>query len=182
MCTNRSENAKEWIFAMNETLPHDDYTRMFVTTWAIWAARRKVIHEDIYQTPYSTHCFINSYLDEIKILQKTVSSRGPTHPVPRPSCWKPPRSGHVKVNVDAAVLRSGGRVAVAAICRDQAGAFQGASAVGFSNLEDPTTLEILAIREALALADDLYQRRISVASDCKVAVEAINEVEHRTLR
>ena len=59
----------------------------------------------------------------------------------------------VKINVDAAVGRARG--AAGAICRDQDGAFLGASAVVFSHLSDPGTLEMLAIREALALADDI---------------------------
>ena len=38
---------------------------------------------------------------------------------------------------------------------------------------DPSTLEALAVREALALADDLNIRMIHVASDCKVVVDDI---------
>ena len=44
-----------------------------------------------------------------------------------------------------------------------------------SYIGDPTTLEALVIREAQALADDLYEAKIAVASDCKVAIEAIKE-------
>ena len=45
----------------------------------------------------------------------------------------------------------------------------------FSHLSDPGTLEMLAIREALALADDIYVRRVHIASDCKVAVDDIQQ-------
>ena len=38
---------------------------------------------------------------------------------------------------------------------------------------DPSTLEALAVREALALADDLNSCRIHVASDCKVVLDDI---------
>lgn len=51
--------------------------------------------------------------------------------------------------------------------------FQGVSAVVFRNIDDPEVLEILAIREALAILEDLYIQKIFIASDCKVAVEAI---------
>ena len=53
--------------------------------------------------------------------------------------------------------------------------FIGASTFGFNNIVDPPTLEALAIREALALADDLYLRRVEVASDCKVVVEDLQK-------
>ena len=41
----------------------------------------------------------------------------------------------------------------------------------FKNIDDPETLETLAIREALALVDDLLYDRISVASDRKLAID-----------
>ena len=50
----------------------------------------------------------------------------------------------------------------------------GASTLCFNHIIDPTTLKALAIREALALADDLYERRIEVASDCKVVVQDLS--------
>ena len=77
------------------------------------------------------------------------------------------------MNVDAAVARRGGLGSVAAVCRDGNGVFQGASALTFNNIDDPEVLETLAIREALALSEDLYIQKISVASDCKKVVEAI---------
>lgn len=45
----------------------------------------------------------------------------------------------------------------------------------FRNASDPTTLEALAIRKAMALADDLYVQRIHIASDCKVVVDDIKK-------
>lgn len=45
----------------------------------------------------------------------------------------------------------------------------------FRNIEDPEVLEVLVVREALALANDLYISRVSVASDCKAAVDAIRK-------
>ena len=69
--------------------------------------------------------------------------------------------------------RHGGLGAVAAICRDSLGAFQGPSAVAFANMDDPEVLEALAIRETMALSEDLYVQKIAIASDCKKVVEAI---------
>jgi hypothetical protein len=34
-------NAKLWLFHLMETLPHDQFTRLTVTLWAIWSACRK---------------------------------------------------------------------------------------------------------------------------------------------
>lgn len=172
MCSHREENAKEWLFALNESLPQEEFVTMIVTLWAIWHARCKVIHEGIYQTPFSTHSFITSYLADLRQIKKPAATQRPAVPA-RPTGWIPPPAEHVKLNVDAAVSRAGGFGAIRTICRDSQGAFLGASAMVFRGIDDPEVLETLAIREALAISDDLYIQKVYVASDCKVAVEAI---------
>ena len=80
------------------------------------------------------------------------------------------------INVDAGVSRVGRFGAFGAVCRDQSGTFLAASAVVFSSiLKILHHSDTLAVREALALADDLYIQRIFLALDCKVVVEAIKE-------
>jgi hypothetical protein len=51
-------NAKHWIFSLIETLSHEVFTRVLVSLWAIWTARRKAIHEQIFQSPLLTSLFI----------------------------------------------------------------------------------------------------------------------------
>jgi hypothetical protein len=38
---SEERSAREWIAIIIATLKHDDQTRVFVTLWAIWHARRK---------------------------------------------------------------------------------------------------------------------------------------------
>jgi hypothetical protein len=47
-----------------ETLSRDDFACVVVTLWAIWYARRKIIHEEIF-SPLSTHLFIENYLRDL---------------------------------------------------------------------------------------------------------------------
>ena len=163
---------KEWLFSMHEILTKQLFVRLVVTLWAIWAARRKAIHEHIFQPPYSVDSFISKYIGEVQV----TNSRSPSTVTPtsaRPRRWVAPPQGDAKFNVDAAVTRYGGAVGV--ICRDDRGMFMGAPTLSFKYIVDPPTLEALAIREALALADDLYLRRIQVASDCKTVVQDLNK-------
>ena len=67
--------------------------------------------------------------------------------------------------------------AVAAVCRDFHGNYMGASTITFVGIFDPTTLDALVVREAQALADDLYERRIYIASYCKAV---INDIKQRS--
>ena len=64
-------------------------------------------------------------------------------------------------------------VSLAAVARDSSGCYLGASTLVFAGVSDPETLEVLACREGLALANDLLIRRARVASDCLNAVRSI---------
>lgn len=158
---------------MSESLSQQEFTRMIVTLWAIWSSRRKTIHEDLFKSPWSTHGFVNSCLNDIQFLQRSTETRQGTAMV-KPNHWIPPPTSYVKINVDVAVSRSGEYGAVGAIYWDQDGMFIGASITMFSpRIVYPSTLEALATREAMALAEDTYSQRTFVASDCKTVVDAI---------
>jgi hypothetical protein len=56
-------SGRQWLFSMK----HEEFTRMVVTVWVIWHARRKVIHEDIYQSPRATHQFLGSFVHDLGV-------------------------------------------------------------------------------------------------------------------
>jgi hypothetical protein len=89
--------------------------------------------------------------------------------------WFPSATGVAKINVDVALAKTGNKGAAAAFCRDHNGVYLGASVVVFMGITDPTTLEALACRESLALAEDLALAKIHVASDCSTVVSDIKE-------
>lgn len=59
--------AKQWLFNLMKTLNHDDLILCLVTLWTIWSARRKAIHEDIFQSPLSTHAFVESMIKYLEV-------------------------------------------------------------------------------------------------------------------
>ena len=161
---------------MIDTLPHDQLTRMCVTLWALWHARRKAIHEGIFQSPLSTHCFVQRFISELDQIQKPERQRetgGAT--VPNRLAWIGPPNGVVKLNVDAGVARKKELGAVAAVARTATGEYLGASAVIFYGIIDPEVLEAMAVREGLNLAQDLLLTRIRVASDCLSVIISLKE-------
>lgn len=164
LSVHQEEDAREWI-SIKAELSSDDFIKFVVTLWAIWGARRKAIYEGIFKTPHAIHGFVSSYLLDIQVL--STSRPIPSTTVTHPTGWLAPPDSHVKLNVDGAV---GGRSkfgAVGAICRSHDGTFLGASVCVFTNITDPATLETLAIREGLALAGDLHEDRVHIATDCK---------------
>jgi ribonuclease HI len=160
-------DAKGWLAAVIDAVSPQELTRVVVTMWAIWHARRKALHEDIYQSPFSTLCFIDRFIADLAPPPKLKQAVAAT---PR---WLAPPAGVTKVNVDAALSKNGGTAAVAAVARDADGTFLGASAVASRGVTDPETMEALACREGLALAFDLNVRRLRLASDCANVVRAI---------
>ncbi|XP_073363196.1 uncharacterized protein [Aegilops tauschii subsp. strangulata] len=161
---------------MHEALSQPEFVRLIITLWAVWRARRKAIYEDIFTSPMSTHQFINAYLGDLQDI--AAPGRNATvQPILRPTQWQRPPASLAKINVDAAT-KGGRRGAVAALCRDHVGNFLGASVVSFKGIGDAATLEALAVREALALAQDLNEPKIHIASDCKVVVD---DIEHRSM-
>ena len=65
MSDNLEANARIWLFELNESLDHGKFTRMVITLWLIWFARRKPIYESIFQSPQQTISFVDNYLTEL---------------------------------------------------------------------------------------------------------------------
>jgi ribonuclease HI len=171
---NEDPSPKLWLFAMMESLSRDDFARVAVTMWAIWYARRKIIHDEVYQSPLSTHLFIQNYLRDLSVTSTSMNLGKSGVQLKHPR-WIAPCSGCVKINVDAAVAKTGRGGAVGAVCRDEAGLFLGASSLTIKGISDPTVLEALACREAMALAADLNLQRVTVATDCLAVVNNIKQ-------
>jgi ribonuclease HI len=172
MVSNLQEpNAKAWLAAVFEDLPHGELTRVVVTLWALWHVRRKVIHEGVYQSPLSIHHFMERFIAELQVITLTkTAARSMESTGLR---WLPPPEGMVKINVDAATSKNSSKVAFAAVVQQADGLFLGASSVVMEGVTDPETLEALACREGLPLAADLLVQNFRVASDSRNAVRSI---------
>jgi len=94
-------------------LPQDDLVRVCVTLWAIWYARRKAIHEQNFQSPLSTHYFVDRFIAELGLVKPVQKARQQRQdPIPK---WIPPPSGLAKINVDAATSKNSSSASVAAV-------------------------------------------------------------------
>jgi hypothetical protein len=79
-----------------------------------------------------------------------------------------------KINVDAALSKNTGVASVAAITRDAAGSFLGASAFVLESIFDPETIEALACRGGLSPAMDLNLQQVRLACDNKNVIRSLS--------
>lgn len=174
--SNQTEDPKLWLFWLFETTNQQDLARVLVTMWAIWWARRKAIHENEYQSPLSTMCFINRFMEDLEIanMRSPQKIKGSTAR-PHAKVWLPPPGDAAKFNCDGGLSSLGEKGAAGVVCRDKNGKYLGASAVVYEGLSDPASLEAQACSEALALARDLNLQELVIASDC---VEVITNISN----
>lgn len=89
--------------------------------------------------------------------------------------WKPPAEGFLKVNVDASVFAGADTFIIGMVLRDHNGSFiQGKNLC----LPYPGTVlegEAIGVKEALTWIKELQLHNISIESDSRLTVKAINE-------
>ena len=168
------EDARGWLHDAVANLRHEDLVRLTVVMWAIWYARRKVIHEEMFQSPLSTHNFIERFLSDLETTTPTeVKQRQGERIRSQVTRWIPPPRGVLKVNIDAALSKNSDIAAMAAMARDETGIFLGASALVVEGITSPEVAEAMACREGLALASDLDLQKIRISTDCVNVVKNI---------
>lgn len=174
---DETDDAKLWLFGLSARLDNAIFVEVLVTFWAIWWARRRVIHEGEFQSRWSTNLFIRRYIEEVEYCSKAASpARSIATTRREPARWLRPGPGMVKLNADGVVAKTTNKGAVGVVCRNDEGLFLGAWAVGLAGVTEPATLEAHACRETMALVEDLHLNKISVAFD---SLRVVNELQER---
>jgi hypothetical protein len=91
-------HARGWLALVINDMSREESVRVMVTLWVLWHARRKIIHEGQYQSPLSTHCFIERFIGELGQLKPTVPVSTPVA-LPQGPRWIALPQGLAKVNV-----------------------------------------------------------------------------------
>jgi hypothetical protein len=83
--------------------------------------RKKAIHENEFQSPLSTHLFVQRFISEIDEANYFSKAQARLVDQPHESVvkWIPPPLGHVKIKVDGAVSRTQQFGSYSAICKSE---------------------------------------------------------------
>jgi hypothetical protein len=106
---------------MIETMKEEDLVHMVMTLWAIWHAKRKAVHMDIFQSPMATMGFVNWFLSDLELSRPAKQPKKVHSPNPNRSAvrWIGPPAGKTKINTDAAIAKTKAKGAVGAVCRSK---------------------------------------------------------------
>ena len=156
LAANDIPDAKLWLFQIHDALSHEKFIKFAVTIWAIWTARRKAIHESIFQSPMQTQGFIDRFIAEVNLSAHPSVSNSISHvSVPRAHAISIYGGNATLLQERRLILTCQSKLSddrskefAVAICRDQSGLYLGSSAIVFDGACMSETLDALACREA----------------------------------
>ena len=83
ICNVVEQNAKAWLAEIISSLPKEESRRVVVTMWAVWHAKRKAVYENIFQSPLSTHCFVDRFMSDLDLSSPQLEITASKGRVPR---------------------------------------------------------------------------------------------------
>ncbi|KAF5454638.1 hypothetical protein F2P56_024287 [Juglans regia] len=92
----------------------------------------------------------------------------------RACSWNPPPRGFLKLNVDEAVFSDVRKAGLGVVLRDDKGKLVMAASKIENEVENPSTIELLALLRGLQLIVHLGFSKLLVESDCMFLVQELN--------
>jgi ribonuclease HI len=138
-----------------------------VTSWYLWWMRRARTHDE--SVPPVKHCVASM----IGLAANFIRSYSRTT-IPGAIRWCPPLSNNVKLNVDDAFFEDQRAGAIAAVIRDHKGRFIAASYAYIPHVETVALAEAMAMRDGLALAQNIGCNGVQADSNSIEVINACN--------
>ncbi|PON72575.1 Ribonuclease H-like domain containing protein [Trema orientale] len=155
-------------------LSREDFEALVVALWSLWNERNVAWHRSGSKHPARVRDDAGFFLYEFQKARSRIEGVGPPPARVVRVKWERPSEGCFKLNVDAAVDGTLGRVGVGRIIRDWNGCTIAFFAKSFAFSHGPYTAELFALREALSWCRDQSLSVKFVESDCLNAIKAIN--------
>lgn len=65
LCQIQEPDTRSSLAEAIKGLKQEELTRVVVRLWAVWHTKQKAVHENEFQNPLSTHCFIERFISEL---------------------------------------------------------------------------------------------------------------------
>ncbi|KAF5450596.1 hypothetical protein F2P56_030930 [Juglans regia] len=149
---------------------NSDFTMFFLITWGLCFRCNKMQMEKNLIQPSQV---INHALSLHKSFNDLRSSS--TQIAKRMCYWEPPPRGFLKLNVDGAMFLNLRKAGVGVVVRDNKGKLVMAASKMGNEVDDPTTIELMALLRGLQLCVHLGFSKIVVESDCMLMVQELKD-------
>jgi hypothetical protein len=138
-----------------------DRAMMITLMYSIWNSRNNVTHGEKVYDPWKSLEFVT---ETVLSMELPHDLRRPVQP--RPRClWQKPPIDVVKLNSDGAIQATLGVAGSGVVARDSVG-FCGAMCKNYEGVDDPLTIEALALRDAVVFAKSRQYQQIVCEVDC----------------
>ncbi|XP_042950144.1 uncharacterized protein LOC122282259 [Carya illinoinensis] len=139
--------------------------------WRFWYRRNRKTH-DLVVLP------IKQVVDHALSVQSSFVScsqqKNPDH-IKLNGLWSPPPEGFLKLNIDGALFFDQKKAGIGAVLRDGRGEVILAASKMECYIEEPETIELVAILRGLQLCIQSGISKLVVESDCKLLVEILQQ-------
>ncbi|KAL4271151.1 hypothetical protein GQ457_13G007950 [Hibiscus cannabinus] len=150
-----------WLLALLELYDNRRNEEIFLTIWALWTARNKLIFKGQTQNPNVLSTFVRSYLSELNLLSARLN--------PQISVinkrWSSPPSSFYKINVDASFHSADSVAGLGVVVRDEEGFILGAFSSLAFHVPSAFAAEALAARCGVQFDLELGLTRVILEGD-----------------
>lgn len=143
----------------------------------IWMRRNDLLHEGVFLHPKEVVTRASMSLQEYTQAQNWVPHTRPSGGAECMINWRPPPLGWLKVNWDAAVDKSNGRIGLGVVIRDHLGQMYASKSQTRHGYLEPVAAEAMAALLASLLCCEMRLQQVMLEGDAKVIVDAVNARE-----
>ncbi|KAK8715863.1 hypothetical protein V6N13_043189 [Hibiscus sabdariffa] len=139
------------------------HSEIFITIWALWFARKKLVHENSTQGLLELVLFVTSYNAELR-----SSSSKLAHSNVRASVrWIPPSNSHVKINVDASFIPAESMSYSGLVIRDNEEFILGAAHRVSTHIRTAFEAEAMVICQGILFGEEIGCMNVIVEGDAR---------------
>uniref|UniRef100_A0A803PI06 Reverse transcriptase domain-containing protein n=1 Tax=Cannabis sativa TaxID=3483 RepID=A0A803PI06_CANSA len=175
-CGNHEESVSHALFYSHEiytSFPKKDVDLFLCIAWFIWFNRNKALKGQPSDQAHVIVSLAQSFLADYNSSSSATILLGRPSLATAPTTWVPPAHGTLKLNVDAAVPKNGGRAGFGGVIRNSEGLVVAALAQPYFGGSSVATLEAKALLSLLRWCIDEHFMVQVVESDCKAVTDAI---------
>ncbi|KAL4388182.1 hypothetical protein GQ457_09G012370 [Hibiscus cannabinus] len=144
-----------WLDYCISSLSKSSAALLFITFWAIWGFRNRLVHENVLPALDSYVMFIRTYAAEYTTSQMVLNRPS----LPSPSHWNPPPGNLIKVNFDATFDNN---------------SFSSTAVFPHSYVPNSCAAEAQACLDAVSLAHELSFHNIIIEGDSLTVIKKLN--------